>query len=115
MKKLLSIASIIFLVSLMGCISSLPGDSMQAPPSPEMAVEVPENPVPGNVNTLWAEPMYDTVRIPAQLDPTATYYRLPHNTVLEIRSEKYQQLEYPDDTAQEPALLGAPGNYGTAQ
>lgn len=115
MKKLLSIAGILFLVSLMGCFSNLSSDFMQPPPSPEIAVEVPENPVPGTVNTLWAEPMYDTVRIPAGLDPTATYYRLPHNTVLEIRSEKYQQLEYPDDSAQEPALLGAPVDYGTAQ
>lgn len=53
--------------------------------------------IPGAGGSVWEEPMYDTVRIPAQLDPTGTYYRPAHNTVVEIRRGKYQEVQFPGD------------------
>ena len=60
-------------------------------------VEVVENKVPGTVNNAWVEPMYDTVRVPSQLDPSETYYRPSHRTVVEIRPGRYQEVQYPED------------------
>lgn len=60
-------------------------------------VVVMENPVPGTVNEFWVEPMYDTVKVPAKLDPTGTYYRPSHNTVVEIRNGRAQPVQYPPE------------------
>ena len=57
-----------------------------------------KNPVPGTVSEVWVEPMYDTIKVPGQLDPSATYYRLPHRTVTEIRPERFQRVQYPANT-----------------
>ncbi len=57
-----------------------------------------ENPVPGTVDEAWVEKMHDTVKIPGQLDPTGTYYRLPHKTIYEIRPGRYQEVQYPGDS-----------------
>jgi hypothetical protein len=63
--------------------------------------ELEREAVPGTVNEIWAEPMYDTVEIPGQLDPSGMYYRKPHRTVVEIRQEKYQKVEYPSGDEQD--------------
>ena len=57
---------------------------------------VEENNVPGTITEPWVEPMYDTVEVPAQLDPTGTYYRPSHQTVVEIRPGRAQPVQYPD-------------------
>lgn len=53
--------------------------------------------VPGTVNDVWSEPMYDTIRVPGKLDPKGVYYRKAHNTVVEVRQGQYQMQEYPED------------------
>ena len=57
---------------------------------------VEENKIPGTVTEPWVEPMNDTVQVPAQLDPTGTYYRPSHQTVVEIRPGRVQPLQYQD-------------------
>lgn len=59
-------------------------------------VFVEENVVPGTVTEPWVEPMHDTVQVPAQLDPTNTYFRPSHQTVVEIRPGRVQPLQYPE-------------------
>lgn len=56
-------------------------------------VVVEENKVPGTVDTFWVEPMHDTVEVPAQIDPTGTYYRNPHKTVVEVRPDRFRKVE----------------------
>ena len=53
--------------------------------------------VPGTVDDVWVEPMIDSVRMPAQLDPKGTYYRPSHNTLAEIRPGRFQKVQYPDE------------------
>ena len=57
---------------------------------------VEENKVPGTVTEPWVEPIYDTVQVPAGLDPTGTYFRPSHQTVVEIRPGRVQPVQYPD-------------------
>lgn len=83
LKYISLLASLIF----SGCFANSPGTEL---------VEIVENPVPGTVTQPWVEPMYDTVKVPGQLDRTGTYYRLPHETVVEIRSDRYQFQQYPN-------------------
>jgi hypothetical protein len=45
----------------------------------------------------WEETMHDTIAVPGQLDPTKTYYRAPHKTVVEIRPGKHQPVTYTGD------------------
>lgn len=53
--------------------------------------------VPGTVRDVWAEKMVDQVRVPGQIDPNGVYYRKPHETLIEVRPGRYQQVQYPDD------------------
>ena len=84
MNKLFSL-SLILIFS--GCSLSSP---------PENRVVVRENAVPGTVAEPWFEPMHDSVKVPAQLDPTGTYFRPEHKTIVEIRPGRVQPLQYPD-------------------
>ena len=59
--------------------------------------ELERDPVPGTVNDVWVEPMYNSVRIPGQLDPRGNYYRAGHTGIAEIRPGRFQLGEYPDD------------------
>ena len=52
---------------------------------------------PGTVRDIWAEKMVDQVRVPGQIDPNGVYYRKPHETLIEVRPGRYQQVQYPDD------------------
>lgn len=84
--------------TLAGCSTSpRPAVVSEAPLQAASVQNVQDNPVPGTVTEDWEEPMYDQVKIPGQLDPTATYYRNPHSTVVEIRSGRYQEVQFPDD------------------
>lgn len=56
-----------------------------------------QEPVPGTVDHVWEEQMQDTVMVPAQLDPTGTYYRPAHKTVVEIYEGRVQPVQYPDE------------------
>ena len=62
----------------------------------EVVNELEKEPVPGTVDDVWVQPMYDTIRVPSQLDPKGVYYRPSHKTVVEIRPGKFQAVEYPD-------------------
>lgn len=55
------------------------------------------NTVPGTVRDVWAEKMVDQVRVPGQIDPRGVYYRKPHETLIEVRPGRYQQVQYPDE------------------
>ena len=68
-----------------------------------VVVEVQENKVPGTVTEPWVEPMYDTVRVPGQLDPTGTYYRKGHQTVVEIRPGRLQEVQFPNENDKQNA------------
>lgn len=63
----------------------------------EIPLDVPENPVPGTVTNLWAEPMVNQIEVPGQLDPNGIYYRPPHQAIVEIRQGRYQKEEFPGD------------------
>jgi len=56
-----------------------------------------ENSLRGTVTQEWAETMHDTVKVPGQIDPTNTYYRTPHQTVVEIRPGKYSETRYDNE------------------
>lgn len=96
MRKIL-IFGISFL--LIGCSnffsSKSSGESVTLSPNNNIT-ELQKDPVPGTVNGYWVEPMYDTVEVPGQLDPKATYYRSRHRTVGEVRPGRYQRVEFPD-------------------
>ncbi len=97
MKQLLLIGKVgltlmLVAVTVSGCSA---GSKKQE--APQQVVQVQDNPIPGTVTEDWEEPMYDQVKIPGQLDPTGIYYRNPHNTVVEIRSERYQEVQFPND------------------
>jgi len=57
-----------------------------------------ENSLRGTVTQEWAETMHDTVKVPGQIDPTNTYYRTPHQTVVEIRPGKYSETRYDNES-----------------
>jgi hypothetical protein len=50
--------------------------------------------VRGPAETRWEETMHDTVKVPGKIDPTKTYYRAPHQTVVEIRQGKHQPVRF---------------------
>jgi len=87
--------SIILLGALMlSCVAC----SSKKPEQPSIIIEqeivyVQENKVPGTMIEGWQEQMIDTVAVPGQIDPTNTYYILPHKTIYEIRPGKVQILE----------------------
>lgn len=56
-----------------------------------------ENDIHGTVNEEWAETMHDTIKVPGQIDPTNTYYRAPHQTVVEIRPGKFSDTHYDNE------------------
>jgi hypothetical protein len=64
--------------------------------------ELQRDPVPGTVNDVWVEPMYDTIRVPGRLDPKNVYYRKAHNELVEIRPGRFQLQQYPDEDSGSP-------------
>jgi len=91
--------SSIFLVGLLltsGCavVPDQQALSYTTLPAPVAVVEVTENPVPGTVTEPWVEPMFDQVDVPGQIDPAGNYYRLPHRTTWEIRTDRVEGVQY---------------------
>ncbi len=88
----------IILISLLALTISgccCPGGA--SPQPQQQIVVVPENDIPGTVRDTWAEPMYDTVKVQGQIDPANTYYRAPHQTVVEIRPGKFREVQFNGD------------------
>lgn len=79
-------------VLLTGC-SCLCGEPHVQPPVIEKQI-VRENNLRGTVTEEWHETMHDTIKVPGQIDPTNTYYRAPHKTVVEIRPDKYSETRF---------------------
>ncbi len=59
--------------------------------------ELEREPVPGTVDDVWVEPMYDVTAIPAQLSPDGNTFRPAHNMIVEIRPGRFQKVQYPDE------------------
>ena len=59
------------------------------------ASELQRETVPGTHKDVWQGTLHNTVQVPGALDAEGVYYRLPHETVYEIRPEKYQRAQYP--------------------
>jgi hypothetical protein len=71
-----------------GCCCNNPGVQPVSQQQQEVVV------VRGPAETRWEETMHDTVKVPGKLDPTNTYYRAPHQTVVEIRQGRHQPVRY---------------------
>lgn len=71
--------------------------SAKQPAVERIVIEAQENAVPGTVNGVWQEPIIDTVRVPGQIDPQGTYYRAPHQTIVEVQPGRVQEVQYPPD------------------
>ena len=97
--KLHQLIATLFLLNLGACSTTtqvIQGGEVTTVVMRETVNELEKEPVPGTVNEVWAEEMYDQVCVPGSLDPNATYYRKGHCTLVEVRKEKYQLIEYPD-------------------
>jgi hypothetical protein len=81
----------ILTLGVFSCTATKPTPIIQ-----EVIIEVEESPVPGTVQSAWEEPMYDTVRMPAQI--YGNTYRPSHNTIVEIRPRRYQPVQFPSTT-----------------
>lgn len=94
-------AALVVLASLSAC-SATPQVEVYGTTSTvvlrETVNELEKEPVPGTVNEVWVEPMYDTIEVPGQLHNYS--YRLPHRAVVEIPHGKVQKVEYPDGNEQ---------------
>lgn len=88
------VSVVFFMVILSACSTPPQGIPMKAV---EVQAEAYENKVPGTVDRVWQEPMYNQVQVPAQLDPNGVYYRPSHNALVEIRKDKFQKLQFPSD------------------
>lgn len=93
-------ALLVLIVMLAGLVSCSTADKE---PIEELVVvrqttaELEREPVPGTETGVWVEPIYNTVRVPAQLDPSGMYYRPSHNAVVEIRPGRHQLVEFPEE------------------
>ena len=96
MTRILNVAVTIALLGASACSTTTAGQTITSVLR-QPVNELERDPVPGTVNDVWVEPMYNTVRVPGKLDPRGNYYRPAHNTVVEIRHERFQVVEYPED------------------
>ena len=98
MKKGVFMKSLVFLliiISIVACSKPQPQPTLREVINAETA-DLEER-IPGTVDYTWEEPMQDTILVPAQLDPTGTYYRPAHKTVVEINEGRVQPVQYPDE------------------
>lgn len=95
MKKILLASSFTLIFSGCGLLWS-PAPGEQTVVVQKYVNDLEREPVPGTVHGPWAETMYQDTFIPGQIDQKGVYYRLPHRTIVEIRQEKYQRAQYPD-------------------
>lgn len=101
MKKSL----MLFLVSIIFVSCSVNNRQPRAQ-AETIVVETQDNAVPGTVTGVWQEPMVDTVRVPGQIDPQGTYYRAPHQTIIEVYPGRVQEVQYPPDERSEGKSKG---------
>ena len=99
------LGSLVFLAA--GCAGGIksPCCGTASEPAPKSVV-VQENKISGTVDKAWVEPMYDTVKVPAQIDPTNTYYRPSHQEVVEIRPERFENVRYDNEKKQDAQQQG---------
>ena len=62
----------------------------------ETVNELEKEEVPGTQHDVWIEPMTDYVCYPGAIDPKNVYYRKAHCTLVEIRPNKFQKVQYPN-------------------
>jgi len=91
LKGIIFISGVAVLLLLFTGCSSKPQGPLVI--SQDEVVLVPENDIPGTVRRTWEEPMVDVVDVPGQVDPTNTYYRLPHKTLQRVRPGKVQEVQ----------------------
>ena len=97
MKISLKLLSVFLVLTAIAACSSKPVRPYSSFELEVERVKVVENSVPGTESEQWVESMPDQIRVPAQLDPTGTYYRPSHKTIVEVIPGKFQKVEYPDD------------------
>jgi hypothetical protein len=85
---LIPLLAVVLLGGTSGCSISEP-----APVIEYRKMEVTER-VPGAVYEEWVEPMFDSVQVPGQIDPAGNYYRMPHQSVVEIRHDRFDNVDY---------------------
>ena len=90
--KILILAGIAALTS--ACAANTPP---KKPGVQTVYAHIVENKVPGTVSQPWVEQMHDQIEVPGSIDPTNTYYRPPHKTVVEIRPGRFQKVQFPDE------------------
>lgn len=69
--------------------------TLQGPDPVVVVQEVEDVPVPGTVYGAWNEQMIDSVSMPGSLDPEGTYYRIPHQTIVEYIPGRGQRVQFP--------------------
>ncbi|MCB0358082.1 MAG: hypothetical protein KDD44_00545 [Bdellovibrionales bacterium] len=100
-QRSLTVLAIAAASVMFGCSSNKPAVPPPATPVfTEAVAYVDEVAVPHQTPNYWEAPMYDQIQVPAALDPTGTYYRPSHKTIVEIRQGRFQRVQYPDDTQQ---------------
>jgi hypothetical protein len=97
--KINKIGKIISCSLLLGSLNACSTIWSSAPESRTVVVEkygssLDAEPVPGTVVGPWAETMYQDVDVPGSI--RGVVYRMPHRTIYEVRPEKYQRAQYPD-------------------
>ena len=55
------------------------------------------NQIRGTVSKPYVHSIRDVVTVPAQVDPTNTYYRPSHETIVEIIPGRVQPVQYGDE------------------
>src|SRR5690606_23503457 len=88
------------MATAVGCTSSMQYGSTKTVVVREVVNELEKEPVPGTVEDVWVESMYDSVRVPGTIDPKGVYYRPSRTTLVEIRPGKFQPVQYPDYNGQ---------------
>jgi hypothetical protein len=86
----IKLASLICLTGTSACGQQ----SARMVPVHQIEVVAEENPVPGTVRKPWVEPMIDVVKTPGQLDPEGNYYLPEHEEVVEIRHDRFEEVQY---------------------
>ena len=92
----LGLALILVIFTCSACVGKSKKTVATAVTITEPMVELDKETVPGTVDDVWVEPMYDHIRVPAKIDPNGVYYRPSHRSLFEIRPGRYQHVEYPE-------------------
>ena len=94
MKHSTLILSLVCLVAMSSCARNCTIDTCGSMSTVE---PVPGNQIRGTVSKPYVQPIRDVVTVPAQVDPTNTYYRPSHDTIVEIIPGRVQPIQYGDE------------------